>query len=150
MNHLNDLREYISALRALNEVQEINVEVDPYLEIGGIIRHSYDLRAPAPLFNTINGSRHGIRILGAPVAARNKPKMLMSRVAVSLGLDPKTTDQEIVKVLADLPKCKSIQPTIVASGHCKENIFVGDAVDLNHIPAPQLNSHDGGAYISTL
>jgi 4-hydroxy-3-polyprenylbenzoate decarboxylase len=47
--HLKDLREYIQALDMIGEVQSIDKQVDLFLEAGGIIRRSYDLRAPAPL-----------------------------------------------------------------------------------------------------
>jgi UbiD family decarboxylase len=46
MNRLRDLREYIGALKAIGELQEINKEIDRNLEIGAIVRRSYDLRAP--------------------------------------------------------------------------------------------------------
>ena len=48
--HLKDLREYIQALDNIGEVQSVEKSVDLFLEAGGIIRRSYDLRAPAPLF----------------------------------------------------------------------------------------------------
>lgn len=148
--HLKDLREYIEALANIGEVQPIDMEVDPHLEVGGVIRRSYDLRAPAPLFNKVKNSNHGIRILGAPVAASAQPKLFMSRVAISLGMEPTATAKEIVDVLAELPKSKPIKPNIVASGTCKETILIGDDVDLNRVPAPQLNGNDGGPYFSTL
>ena len=51
MKQLKDLREYLSVLDSMGELQEIDVEVDWNLEIGAIIRRAYDLRSPAPLFN---------------------------------------------------------------------------------------------------
>ncbi|MFE3228492.1 hypothetical protein [Nocardia sp. NPDC059228] len=45
MPHLKSLREFIEALDAIGEVQHIDTEVDWNLEIGAIIRRSYDLRA---------------------------------------------------------------------------------------------------------
>ena len=51
--HLKDLREYIRALDKIGEVQSIEKSVDLLLEAGGIIRRSYDLKAPAPLFENV-------------------------------------------------------------------------------------------------
>jgi hypothetical protein len=48
-----DLREYTQAFDDIGEVQSIDKSVDLFLEASGIIRRSYDLRAPAPLFITI-------------------------------------------------------------------------------------------------
>jgi 3-polyprenyl-4-hydroxybenzoate decarboxylase len=67
MRHLKDVREFITELKAIGEVQTINAEVDWNLEIGAVIRRSYDLRAPAPLFTNIAGYQgSGFRVLGAP------------------------------------------------------------------------------------
>lgn len=66
MKHLKSLREFIEGLREIGEVQPINKEVDWNLEIGAITRRSYELRAPAPLFNQIRGIEPGFRVLGAP------------------------------------------------------------------------------------
>ena len=66
MTHLKDLRTYIDALTALGDIQRIDAEVDLDFEIGAVIRRSYELRAPAPLFERIRGVEQGFRILGAP------------------------------------------------------------------------------------
>jgi 4-hydroxy-3-polyprenylbenzoate decarboxylase len=44
MRRLKDMREYIAALREIGELQEVDSEVDWNLEIGAIVRRSYDLR----------------------------------------------------------------------------------------------------------
>lgn len=41
-----DLREWIAKLEELGEIQHIEKEVDWNLEVGAIIRRSYDLKAP--------------------------------------------------------------------------------------------------------
>src|SRR6516165_3533256 len=84
MKHLKSLREHIDALKALGEVQEIDVEVDWNLEMGAIIRRSYELQAPAPLFNRIKGIEPGFRVLGAPAGLSRRHGLV--RIALSLGL----------------------------------------------------------------
>ena len=67
MKPLLSLRDYIEALRAIGEVQEIDQEVELDLEVGAIIRRCYETGAAAPLFQRITGVTPGFRILGAPV-----------------------------------------------------------------------------------
>lgn len=151
--HLKDLREYIAVLETIGEVQSIDKKVDLFLEVGAIIRRSYDLRAPAPLFKKLGFKDQPIgadfRVLGAPAGASCKPKLFLSRVAVSLGLTPDTTSQDIIKVFADLPKCTQIKPNIVSTGPCKENIMLGKDIRLTQLPAPQINQNDSGRYLNT-
>jgi hypothetical protein len=72
MKHLKSLREYLDELRALGELQEINALVDWNLEMGAIIRRSYELRAPAPLFKRIKDIEPGFRVLGAPAGCSRR------------------------------------------------------------------------------
>src|SRR5436309_6490130 len=99
MKHVKCLREYIEALRALGDVQEIDTEVDWNLEMGAIIRRSYELRAPAPLFNRIAGIERGFRVLGAPAGVSRKHGL--ARIALSLGLPAGARGRTIVEALAE-------------------------------------------------
>lgn len=143
------LRDYVEALRALGEVQDIDREVSLDLEIGAVIRRSYELRAPAPLFNSIAGIERGFRVLGAPAGVSRQPGLFLARVAVSLGLPPRASGADIVEALAGARGRPGVKPRIVETGACKEHVLVGDAVDLNRIPAPLLHEGDGGRYINT-
>ena len=96
MRHIKSFREYIEALKAIGEVQEINHEVDWNLEIGAIIRRSYDLKAPAPLFNKIKGIESGFRVFGAPAGVSKQYDQYYAGIALSLGLDPKSNAHEII------------------------------------------------------
>ena len=84
MKRLHCMREYVDALKALGEIQEIDVEVDWNLEMGAIIRRSYELKAPAPLFNRIKDIEPGFRVLGAPAGVSKQLGLV--RIALSLGL----------------------------------------------------------------
>jgi hypothetical protein len=71
-----------TALEETGEIQRVGQEVDWNLEIGAIIRRSYDLRAPAPLFTSITGYQgSGFRVLGAP-AALSGPAHPLARIAL--------------------------------------------------------------------
>jgi 4-hydroxy-3-polyprenylbenzoate decarboxylase len=147
--HLKSLREYIDALADIGEVQHIDKEVDWNLEIGAIARRCYETGAPAPLFNTIKGIEPGFRVLGAPAGISSQPGLYLSRIAVSLGLPPHSTGRVIVESLVEARDRPFIPPQVVATGACKENILIGEQVDLLRLPTPLLHDGDGGRYLNT-
>ncbi|MBI2360354.1 MAG: UbiD family decarboxylase [Deltaproteobacteria bacterium] len=143
----NDLREYISALEREGEIQRIEQEVDPDLEVGAIIRRSYDLRAPAPLFLSLKGYPRG-RIFGAPIGLSRQQGRPFARFAISMDMPPESTPLEIIEEYIRRIQ-KPLKPVLVKDGPCKENILKGDDVDLNVFPAPLLHDGDGGRYLGT-
>lgn len=92
----HDLREYIDFLDNRGEIVHIRQKVDWDLEIGAIIRRSYDLKAPAPLFENIKGYPAGFRILGAPVGVSRRPNRYFSRLAISLDIPEDSSYEQIV------------------------------------------------------
>ena len=143
-----DLREFIAKLEKEGELVRIKKAVDWNLELGAVIRRSYDLKAPAPLFENIKGYPKGYRVLGAPIGMSEKPGRSLSRLAMSLGFSPDATFNEIVEEYIARNKRK-IKPVIVDSGPCKENIFLGEQVNLLSLPVPLIHKGDGGRYIGT-
>jgi UbiD family decarboxylase len=151
VTHLRSLREFIAALDAIGEIQRIDTEVDWNLEVGAIIRRSYDLHAPAPLFTNITGYQGtGFRLLGAP-GALSGPGHPFARIALALGLPAATTGQEIVEALVAARTKPGIPPVVVEAENapCKQNIMTGDAIDLFAFPTPLIHGNDGGRYIQT-
>ncbi len=142
-----DFREYVAKLEEEGEVQHIQEEVDWNLEVGAIIRRSYDLRAPAPFFEKIKGYPKGYRILGAP-AGLSRPGREYARTAIAMGMKPETKIGEITEEYLRRKKAP-LKPIVVSTGPCKENILLGDKVDLLKFPAPFLHEGDGGRYIGT-
>lgn len=152
MTHLRSLREFIAALKAIDDVQPIDAEVDWNLEIGAIIRRSYDLRAPAPLFNRIAGYQDsGFRVLGAPAGLNALPGKSLARIALALGLPPEAEGRGIMEAIVAAHAREPIPPRFVeaASAPCKQNIQIGDDVDLLAFPTPLIHGNDGGRYIQT-
>lgn len=145
---IKDLREYINVLEREGEIQRIEAEVDRDLEVGAIIRRSYDLKAPAPFFQNIKGFPKGYRILGAPVGVSRRPDRYFARLAISLGLPPNSSYVELGDRYAEKIK-NPIKPVVVSSGPCKENIMKGNDVDLEKFPAPLIHDGDGGRYLGT-
>jgi UbiD family decarboxylase len=151
MKHLRSLREFIAELTTLGELQQIDAEVDWNLEIGAVIRRSYDLRAPAPLFTTIAGYQGtGFRVLGAP-GALSGPEHPLARIALSLGLPAESSGQQIMEAVVAARDRPGIAPVTVdaASAPCKQNILLGKDIDLFAFPTPLIHGNDGGRYIQT-
>ncbi|HEU5424728.1 MAG TPA: UbiD family decarboxylase [Nitrolancea sp.] len=151
MTHLKSLREFLSALEEIGDLKRIDKEVDWNLEVGAIIRRSYDLKAPAPLFTNLTGyGESGFRLFGAPgaLSASGHP---FARIALALGLPAEATGQQIVAALADARGKPGIPPVEVerSQAPCKQNVMVGDDIDLFAFPTPLVHGNDGGRYIQT-
>lgn len=149
MKHLRSLREFIAALEAIGDVQPIGKQVDWNLELGAVARRSYELRAPAPLFNNITGDKDGFRILAAPGGLSAVPGMTYARIALALGLPAEAKGADIVTALADARAREPIPPRVLPTGPCKQNIMRGDEIDLLRFPTPLIHDGDGGRYIQT-
>ncbi len=149
MQPLLDLRDYIAALKAADEVREISHEVELDLEVGAVIRRCYETGSPAPLFNRMRGATPGFRILGAPAGTSRKPGRRLVRVALSLDMDPSSTAEDILKRLTSAHGKPPVPPTVVADAPCFDNVFLGDDVDITTLPAPLLHQGDGGRYLNT-
>ncbi len=142
-----DLREYLKVMEEEGELQRIGEEVDWNLEVGAVIRHAYDLQAPAPLFEKIKGYPPGYRILGAP-AGPSRTGRFHARIALAMGIKADTPLPLLIEEYLTRRKNR-IKPRLVSSGPCKENILIGDAVDLLRFPAPFVHDGDGGRFIGT-
>lgn len=152
MSYPRSLREFVDALAAIDDVRSITAEVDWNLELGAIIRRSYDLRAPAPLFTTITGYEGtGFRVLGAPGGLSSSPDRPLARVALALGLSADASGREIVDAVVDARQRPGVPPVLVdrKTAPCKENVQVGDDIDLFMFPTPLIQGNDGGRYIQT-
>jgi 4-hydroxy-3-polyprenylbenzoate decarboxylase len=150
MKHLKSLREFIRELASIGEIQEINREIDWNLEMSGITRRSMDLRAPAPLFNNIKGSK-GFRALGAPGGLSRQKKFKFSRVNLALGMPAEASPLELIERLVEARSKPLIPPVLISpkDSPCKENILVGEDADLLKLPTPKIHMKDGGRYLQT-
>lgn len=143
-----DLREYIARLEEEGEIQRIGKAVDWHLEMGAIIRRSYDLRAPAPFFENIKGYGSEYRVFGAPLGLSRRHERTHSRMAISLGMRSDASLIDIMETFINKKK-NPIPPVMVSDGPCKENVHLGDDVDLEEFPVPFLHDGDGGRYLGT-
>ncbi len=136
-----DLREFISALKEFGEVQDIEQEVDWNLEAGAIMRLAYEHQLPAPFFKKIKGYPEGYRLSSGTLAN-------FRRIAIAMGLDPDSSRRSLMEEYLKR-RDNRIKPILVKDGPCKENVHIGEDIDLFQFPAPILHETDGGRYLST-
>lgn len=144
------MRQFVSALAELGEVVEVDREVDWDREMGAIARLCYETGSPAPLFTNVRGNHRAFRAIGAPMGASRRLGTPLVRLALALGLDPTATAREIIDALLAARSRRPVEPIVVDSGPCKQNVRLGDDVDLTELPIPHLHEGDGGRYLNTL
>src|SRR6266446_3428765 len=141
-----DLRGWIAALKAHDELHEIDAEVDWNIELGTIMRLAQGPgTGRALLFNNIKDYNKPTsrcrRIFGS---ALNNNR----RIAMMLGLPPETHARDLVKLGRTILQ-ERIPPRIVNGGPCKQNVIAEKDIDLDEFPTPQWNRADGGRYLIT-
>ena len=138
-----DNREYLAALEKVGDCVRIKQEVDWDLEAGAIVRRVCETSSPIPLMENIK-DYPGFRLAGGILSTYN-------RMAVALGMDYDTPLPEIGKEYLRLTSGNPVPPIIVdkADAPCKENILMGDDVDLFKLPIPLVHEGDGGRYVGT-
>lgn len=133
-----DLREFIAKLEERNELKRIRKEVDWNLEIGTITRIVFDERGPALLFEKVKDSPYPL-VTGVMDTFK--------RYALGIGSSPDL--RSIYRKVMDA--CQDpLKPILLDKGPCKENILMGDDIDLYKFPTPKWHYLDGGRYMGTL
>jgi 4-hydroxy-3-polyprenylbenzoate decarboxylase len=106
------------------------------------MRRANETGAPAQLFEKLEGYPRGYRLLGGCLST-------FARLAIAMGLPADTGFRSLVDEFARRVS-SPIKPVLVGSGPCKENIMLGDEVDLFKFPVPILHPQDGGRFLGTL
>src|SRR3990170_108087 len=136
----DDLRSYLARLEEEGELLHIGEEVDWNEEVGAIMRRSDELGLQAIMFDKVKDYPKW------RVAGETMSNLRRTAIAMDMPADapPATLMAEFLR------RTKTpIKPRVVATGPCKENILVGDKVDLTALPAPLLHAGDGGRYLCT-
>lgn len=136
-----DVREFIAKLEQEGQAQRIEEEVDWNLEAGAMLRRCHELGLPAPFFQKIKDYPEGYRLFGGPLST-------FKRMAIAMDMDPDTPVKELQEEYLRRKK-QPIKPMLVNDGPCKENIQIGDEVDLLKFPVPLLHGGDGGRFMGT-
>jgi len=118
-------------------------KVDWNLELGAIARENMDRGGPALLFENIKDYKDAPcrKVFTCSLST-------YSRIALMLGVPKDTPYKELIQIWRERIK-KPKKPVIVDTGPCKENILMGDEVDLFIFPTPHWQKLDGGRYIGT-
>ncbi|MFC1979814.1 UbiD family decarboxylase [Chloroflexota bacterium] len=136
-----DLRQFIDKLEKESEAKRIEEEIDWNLEAGAMIRRSNELGLPAPFFQRIRGFSDEYRLFGEVLGS-------IKRVAIAMDMDRNTGVRELVEEFLRR-KRNPIKPVLVNHGSCKENVHLGDDVDLFEFPVPMIHKGDGGRYVGS-
>lgn len=135
------LREFIAKLETEGEVQPIADEVDCILEAGAILRKSAEAGLPAPFFQKIKGYPEGYRLFGGGASK-------FSRMAIAMDMAPQTHPRDMMEEYLKRRQ-HPIKPVMVKNAPCKENVHIGDEVDLLEFPVPLIHHGDRQRYIGT-
>jgi 4-hydroxy-3-polyprenylbenzoate decarboxylase len=134
-----DLREWIDELRLADELVEIDVEVDPYLEITEIVDRTVKSGGPALLFRRVKDSSHPLLINQFGTERRmcmafgvERLDDIGRRVQDVLEMQPPQGLVEKVKGLGKLKQLADSLPKVVSSGPCQEVVL--DPPDLDRLP----------------
>lgn len=128
-----DFREFLDALRARNDLLEIDRHVDLQLDIGKALQKSAAISGPALIFKN-NGT--DFPLVGGVYNTRSKALLAFQETE-------ETISAAIMKGL-DHP----IPPVTVPQGYACENILKGNDIDLSKLPIPKYSPLDGGPYIT--
>ncbi len=141
MLSFKDHRDFFEVLEHEEELVRITHEVDWDLEVGAIGRRVYEKEGPCLLFEKIKDYPDGFRISNGTTGT-------WSRVALAMGLPKNAPIKEIYRVYEERLG-KKIPPRLVKKkgAPCKENIMIGNEVDLYKFPSPMIHEGDGGRYI---
>lgn len=142
-----DLRAYLEVLAAEGELARVPTEVDWNLELGAISRRAMDLEGPALLFENLTGYPRGSGRVLANIFGKT-PGMPGGRFALALGLPKNIPTADLIAEFGRRSQ-QRIPPRRVTTAPCKENILVGDAVDVTRFPAPFIHGPDGGRFVGT-
>src|SRR6202011_5702384 len=99
-----------------------------------------ELRSRAPLFENIQGAQLGFRIFGAPASLSSRADMPYARVALSFGLPPESTGQDILDTLVAARETAPVPPVLIdaATAPCRQNVLLGDEASLDRFPIPMV------------
>ena len=137
------LRSFMDQLEAAGDLCRIDAEVDWDQELAAISRVNLGQAGPALLFENIKGysDSYCSRVLTCAIGKH-------SQAALALGMSANSTVAEVVAQLRKRYR-NPVPPKIIESGPVKDNILLGEDINLLDLPVPFFHYEDGGRYIDT-
>lgn len=133
-----DLREWIRFLEEEGELLRIQEEVRLEPDVGAIGKAICESEGPGAFLEKIAGYTTPLTI-GLHASWR--------RAALALGLKKNAPREEQLTAWSEGWKRFPVPPVEVRDGPCKENVIVGEEVNLFSFPIPRVNQQDGSFYI---
>lgn len=127
-----DLRTYMNTLEERGELITVTEEVDPLTQAGVLLWQS----EKAVLLSNVKGYS-GWKILGQAVKTRR-------HVAIALNTTPEEALVEAVRRIEARP----VECRVVSDGSVKEEVLLGDQVDLRKLPVPYSSEGDRAPFIT--
>ncbi|MCH8544894.1 MAG: 4-hydroxy-3-polyprenylbenzoate decarboxylase [Alcanivorax sp.] len=153
-----DLRDFIQQLEQLGELKRIRVEVDPNLEMTEICDRTLRAGGPALLFENVKGST--IPVLGNLFGTTRRVALGMGREDVSalreLGEllaflkepEPPKGFRDALSKLPILKQVLAMNPKVVGSPDCQQQVIEGADVDLYKLPIQTCWPGDAGPLVT--
>ena len=131
------VRSYLRDLEAAGQLTRITKTVDPDVDLSAVAFKAYAELGKATIYDNIKG-HDGWRAMSQIVADRGM-------WATALGVPE---DQAMSALAARMKGTLPCETVSKAEATCKENILIGDDVDLRKLPAIWTSERDPGRYIA--
>jgi 4-hydroxy-3-polyprenylbenzoate decarboxylase len=136
---MKELRGFIQLAEQEGELKRVKAEVDWNLELSHIAKLNEERSGPALLFENVKD-------YSSPVIT--SVCTTTSRLALIMGMPKSASLVDLMREWVNRSRSK-VPPQWAESAPCKENVDVGDRVDLFKFPVPHVYPRDGGRYFGT-
>jgi len=138
---MKDLRDYIAKCEKEGLLHRIKAEVDWNLELSHIAKLNEEKKGPVLLFENIKGYDTPVMISACTTT---------EKLSIIMGMPKGSNLVQLMEHWVEKGKT-NLPPRLVdkSSAPCKENILIGDDVDLTKFPVPKFYPMDGGRYWGT-
>ncbi|MFC2001331.1 UbiD family decarboxylase [Chloroflexota bacterium] len=134
-----DLREWLGQLESEGELLRIKEELSLEPDIGALGKAVCDLQGPGILAENIAGYKTGLCI---GLSASFK------RSAMAMGLPSEASFKEVKAKWKSAFEKYPVKARMVKDAPCKENIVLGENVNLFQFPVPRINIDDASFYLT--
>ncbi|UCE56373.1 MAG: UbiD family decarboxylase, partial [Desulfobacterales bacterium] len=136
---MKSMRDFIEKAEELGQLHRIKAQVDWNLELSHIAKLNEEKSGPALLFENVKD-------YDSPVIT--SVCTTTERLALIMGAPLESNLTDLMRLWVEKNETK-IPPKLVDTGPCKENIMMGDDIDLFKFPAPKFYPMDGGRFFGT-
>ncbi len=136
---MKDLRDFIALAEREGELRRITAPVDWNLELSHVAKINEERGGPALLFENVKDYNSPVLTSVCTSTAR---------LALIMGMPKDTPLVELMREWVKRTR-KLVPPTWVETAPCKENVMMGDDIDLYKFPVPWVYPKDGGRYFGT-